>query len=96
MAFDFTTTTKQRTPLMEIDLGATTLRYADQHLSLSDGTHYEGRNSMNETNNKQPVSVNGRSYAWPDAPLVLVCIDLVLLVVELVILVVMDEDDVQG
>jgi len=43
VAFDFTTTTKQRTPLMEIDLGATTLRYADQHLSLSDGTHYEGR-----------------------------------------------------
>ena len=30
---------------------------------------------MNDANARSALNVNGRSYAWPDAPLVLVCID---------------------
>ena len=30
---------------------------------------------MNDTTGRKALTVNGRSYAWPDAPLVLVCID---------------------
>jgi len=43
MAFDSTSAVAARTPLMEIDLGGTTLRYSDRNISLSDGTHYEAR-----------------------------------------------------
>ncbi len=30
---------------------------------------------MNTSGGKPTVEVNGRSYAWPDAPVVVVCID---------------------
>ena len=30
---------------------------------------------MNASGGKPTVEVNGRSYAWPDAPVVVVCID---------------------
>ena len=30
---------------------------------------------MNAPSTREPLTVNGRSYAWPDAPLVIVCID---------------------
>ncbi|MCH8038588.1 MAG: phosphonoacetate hydrolase, partial [Proteobacteria bacterium] len=30
---------------------------------------------MNAGGGKPRVEVNGRSYAWPDAPVVVVCID---------------------
>lgn len=43
MAFDTTTAASRRTPLMEIDLGSSTLRYSDESITLSDNTHYENR-----------------------------------------------------
>jgi hypothetical protein len=43
VAFNTTTASLKRTALMEIDLGSSTLRYADEPIVLSDDTYYDHR-----------------------------------------------------
>lgn len=43
MAFDLTSAVQSWTVLVEINLGGSTLRYADRNLSMTNGNYYDGR-----------------------------------------------------